>query len=216
MKQCQILLIALVGACLIASSFFLFNPFSEGAPPKSKSLKIGFVNLEQIFREYKKVKVMEQDLNRKMEAELAQLKELEEEAKNLRKELDIFRPGSEVYVQKREELAEIVFQIKHKKDRAEYFFREDMRRGTEETYLDILKEVERYADKKGYSMVLRVSDPEFAESLSEDALRMQISTKNVLFWSEEDDITKTIIKRMNDRYEKGKTSFEEDASESSE
>lgn len=209
MKHYRFFIIMLGVISLLASSFFLFDGASEGyAPSQPKPMKIGFVNLKKIFRDYKKVKEMEQELQREMEAELAEIKVIEEEAKTLRNEIPMFRPGSKVRRQKEEELAEKLFQIKHKKDRAEYFFREKMRRGIEKIYGEIVEIVESYAKQKGYSMILRVSDADFFESRSEEALRLEINTRDVLFWSEKDDITESIIKRMNKLYEKEQNSFD--------
>lgn len=196
MKQYSIFLIIVSGFCLLAGSFFLYNP-SEAYPGKSKSLKIGFIDLKKMFRDYKKVKQMEQDLQREMEAEKAELKGIEEECKTLQNEIPMFRPGSKVRREKEKELAEKAFQIKHKKDRAEYFFREKMRRGIEEVYGEVIKEVEDYAADQEYSMILRVSDADFFESRSEEALRLAINTRDVLFWDADNDITDAILTRMN-------------------
>lgn len=205
MRCYQAFLVVVSLTSILISSFFIFNTFSEAyVPPKDTSLKIGFVNIKKIFQDYKKTKEMEQKLNQEMEAELSSLKGLDEERKQLREEIPLYRPGSKIRIRKEQQLAEKIFEIKHKKDRAEYFSREKMRMGIEKVYEEMSDEIEQHAQQNNYFMIIRVSDADFFGTSSEEALRLQINTRDVLFWEKKNDITDAIIEQMNKKYEAAK------------
>jgi Skp family chaperone for outer membrane proteins len=188
---------------MLGTSFILWSTPSEGQEPKGTN-KIGFINLKKIFRDYKKVKDMEQEINKEMESELEKLKAIEEERKKLKEEIPLYRQGSKVRKNKEEVLAEKTFEIKHKKDKAEYFFREKMRMGIEKIYEEITDEVENYAKKENFFMIIRVSDADFFGTSSEEALRMQINIRDILFWDKKNDITDNILEQMDKKYSPGK------------
>jgi Skp family chaperone for outer membrane proteins len=162
--------------------------------------KVGFVNLKKIFKDYQKIKDMEQRINRETEKEMAKIKGLEEEVKVLRDEIPLYRPGSKIRERKEKELTDKLFEIKYRKDKASYFFAEKMKSGIEEIYREVVKEIEKYAERRSFFMILRVSDADFFGAKSADALKMEIKTRDVLYWGKKYDITDTIIEVMNKKY----------------
>lgn len=191
-----ILFLLAILVCFMATET-IKTVFAEEKEP----LKIGFVNLKVIFRDLKKVKEMEQEINRETEAELAKLKELDEQTKQLREEIPLYRPGSPIRKRKEQELADKAFDIKFKKDKASFFFAEKMKAGIEKVYQDIAQEVEQYAKQNDFYMVLRVADADFFGAQSADTLRMEINTRDVLYWGKKYDLTNLIITELNKRYQ---------------
>ena len=90
--------------------------------------------------------------------------------------------------------------MKYREERANHFFAQKLKAGLEEVYREIIKEVESYARKNNFFMVLRVADADFFGSKSPETLRMQIHTRDVLYWGKKYDITNIIIARMNKKY----------------
>lgn len=178
------------------------------ADDKDSGLKIGFINLKTIFRDYKKIKEMETDINKETETELSKIKELEEQVKQLREEIPLYRPGSAIRKRKEQELTDKLFDIKFKKDKANYFFAEKMKAGIEKVYQEITQEVEQYAKQNDFYMVLRVADSDFFGAQSADALRMEINTRDVLYWGKKYDITTLVINEMNKKYQAEKNTIE--------
>lgn len=178
----------------------LFSSSTITARDSENAKKIGFVNLKHIFRDYKKVKAMEQQISRETEMELSKIKGIEEQVKQLREEIPLYKPGTPIRKRKEKELTEKLFTIKYKKDRAEYFFKGKMKASIEKVYREITAAIKEYAKKHRFFMIIRVSDADFFGTHSEDALRLEINTRDVLYWGKNYDITNYIISTMNKQY----------------
>ena len=200
----------LVLVIAILLTFVLSDSIKKVAADDNRepSVKIGFINLKNVFRDFKKVKEMEQEINRETETEMSKIKELEEQVKQLKEEIPLYRPGTPMRKRKEQELTDKLFEIKFKKDKASYFFAEKMKAGIERVYQDISQEVELYAKQNDFYMIVRVADADFFGAQTADALRMEINTRDVLYWGKKYDITSIIIAEMDKKYQAEKSSFD--------
>lgn len=170
----------------------------------AQNLKIGFIDLKKVFRDYKKVTVMEETIRQETEAELSKIKGLKEEVKQLKDEIPLYKAGSKIRQNKEKRLTEKLFEIKYSEEKANHFFTQKLKIGLEDIYREVSEEIEEYAKKNNFFMVLRVAEPDFFGSQTAEALRMQIHTRDVLYWGKDYDITNTILDRMNENYSKEK------------
>ena len=173
----------------------------------AQNLKIGFVDLKKVFRDLKQVKQMENKIRRETEVELAKIKGLREEAKELKTEIPLYKAGSRIRQRKEKKLTEKLFQVKWKKERANHFFTQKLKIGLEQIYQHICQEIKIYARKNNFFMVLRISEPDFFGSKTAEALKMKIHTRDILFWKEKFDITNKIIELMNKKYNSKNKNF---------
>lgn len=183
--------------CFLAIAFLLLGP-SDGHS-QTKEIKIGFVNIKNIFQEYQKVKQMEDKIRQETEAEYVKIKEMKEQSKQLQDEIPLYRPGSKIRKRKEKELTEKLFDIKFREEKANHFFSQQLKVGIEQVYQEVTQEVEDYAKANNFFMILRVADADFFGAANADALRMQIHTRDVLYWGKEYDITHLIIARLNEK-----------------
>lgn len=167
---------------------------------QAQSGKIGFVDLKKVFRDYQRIKQTEDTIRQETELELSKIKGLKEEAKTLQDEIPLYKPGSKVRLQKEKRLAELAFDVKNREEKANHFFNQRLKTELETVYNEVTEEIEDYAKKNNFFMVLRISDADFFGSQSPDALRMQIHTRDVLYWQKEYDITTPIIDSLNQKY----------------
>ncbi|NUM36966.1 MAG: OmpH family outer membrane protein [Candidatus Brocadiae bacterium] len=168
----------------------------------AQNVKIGFIDLKKVFRDYKKVTVMEETIRQETEAEMSKIKGLKEEVKQLKEEIPLYKAGSKIRQNKEKRLTEKLFEIKYAEERANHFFTQKLKIGLEDIYREVSEEIEEYARKNNFFMVLRVAEPDFFGSQTAEALRMQIHTRDVLYWGKDYDITNTILERMNENYTK--------------
>ncbi len=164
--------------------------------------KIGFVDLKKIFRDYQKIKQMEDSIRQETELELSKLKSLKEESKQLQDEIPLYKAGSKVRLQKEKKLAELMFDMKNREEKANYLFSQRLKTELENVYHEITDEIELYAQKNNFFMVLRISDADFFGTQSPDALRMQIHTRDIIYWQKDNDITNVIIDTLNQKFKK--------------
>ena len=189
---------------LLAGMGLSFSFNSLTADPKRDEIKIGFINIKRIFKKYQKVKDMQRKLERQAQVESAKIKEIEERAKELRSQIMIYRVGSAIRKRKEKKLTDMLFSIKFKKNKMNYDNREKMRNGLEDIYREVIKVVESYAKRHNFFMILQVSDADFFGTPHAEALKMEIKTRDVLYWGKKYDITNIIIRRMNKIYENKK------------
>lgn len=166
----------------------------------AQNVKIGFVDLKKVFRDYKKVNTMEESIRQETELELSKLKGMKEEAKQLKDEIPLYKAGSKVRQEKEKKLTEKLFEIKYFEEKANHFFTQKLKIGLEDVYREVTEQIEEYAKKNNFFMVLRVAEPDFFGSPNADALRMQIHTRDVLYWGKDFDITNDIIDRLNEQF----------------
>ena len=157
------------------------------------------MNIKNIFQEYQKVKQMEDKIRQETEAEYVKIKEMKEQSKQLQDEIPLYRPGSKIRKRKEKELTEKLFDIKFREEKANHFFSQQLKVGIEQVYQEVTQEVEDYAKANNFFMILRVADADFFGAANADALRMQIHTRDVLYWGKEYDITHLIIARLNEK-----------------
>ncbi len=184
-------------AALSVTLTYFFTTGNLDAQNSSSGRKIGFVKVKIIFKDYKKLKVAEQKIKQETQVEMAQVKQLEEKVKQLREEIPLYRPGSTIRKRKEQDLTDNLFDIKYRKDKINFYLVQKTKSVIEKTYQKIVTTVEKYAQKNNFFMVLKVGDADFFGSRNAEALRMEINTRDVLFWQKKDDITQEIIKVLN-------------------
>ncbi len=195
---------------VIACIAILLSPTWAQQPvqPATPTLvKIGFVDLKKIFRDYQKVKQLQDAVRQETEMELAKIKGLKEEAKQLQEEIPLYKAGSKVRLQKEKKLAELMFDIKNREEKANHFLNQRHKTELENVYHEVAEEIENYARANGFFMIVRVSDADFFGSQSVEALYMQIYTRDVLYWQKENDITNIIIETINEKYKRESKAF---------
>lgn len=180
---------------------------------QQKKRKVGFVSLKQIFRDYKKVADMEQQINREAEADFVAIKELEQEVKQLREEMPRYRPDKLPRQKKEKELADKLTAIKVRRANARTFFEDRMLEGIKTIYREIVQEVEQYAKANEFALIVRVANADFSAVATPDELRLEINTRDVLYWEEKDDLTGVILQQLNQKYKEGKIPKTDEKSE---
>ena len=169
--------------------------------------KIGFVDLKKVFRDYKKVSVMEEKIRQETEVEVAKIKSLNEEAKQLKEEIPLYKAGSKLRENKEKRLTDLAFEVKYLEAKSNHYLSERLKKSLENVYREVSVEIEKYAQMNNYFIILSVSEPDFMGNQTAEALRAQIITRNVLYWEKKNDITNLIIQRLNEAYEKEKKGF---------
>ncbi len=183
-------------AILTVLNIYIFSP-REVSAENPGEMKVGFVNLKTIFKDYQEARAMERQIQQEAKAETAQIRKLEEEASQLREEIQLYRVGSSIRKRKEKELTEKLFRIKHDKDRAKYFALVKLKSGMEKIYQKVNGVIEDYAKKNNFFMILKVADADFFDTNSNEALHMEIKTRDVLYWDKKYDITQNISDVLN-------------------
>jgi len=146
----------------------------------AEDLKLGFISLKKVLDDYEKVKDGESQLLKEAEGKNKQREALVKEIKNLREKLDLLSDK-----QKEKKQKELDAKIKGLQDFT-YETRTNLRQNRDEKFREIMKEVKdvigEYGSSRNYNIII------------DDTL--------LLYKDDSLDVTKDIIKVLNQRYKK--------------
>lgn len=189
-------LILVVGIVLTVGKIMMLCSAPEQQPG---SLKIGIVNINEVFTKFKKRDALIDQLKKSQDEENANVKKIEDKIKNLQKQLEEFKTPEgdlwnaiageiDVLRLQREQSIKLITKRLTKKQN-DYMA---------QLYNDIRNVVNKYAKEKGFTIVLK-TEPQYIQ-LEEDQQEnatMGMYTRSVLYHDKTMDITPDIIKILN-------------------
>ncbi len=171
-------------------------------------LKIGVVDINEVFDKYDKRVDLDQQL-KDTEAEFK--KEIESKKKtiiDLNEETQLLDLGSEsrdkniVILEKKNVELEGYAKFAEKQLMKKY------KDAFEKIYEEIIKEVDSFGKDRNYSVIIKKEKPNLQSNELSD-LQFKIGIRTVLYNSSTIDITSNITERINARYQKGKSASAE-------
>lgn len=173
------------------------TPVPASAPiPATSALKIGVINLVDVFARYDKTKDYEKLLEREKQKEEVAIKELENQIKKLEDELETLNKNSDLYREKKEQLASLIGQREYKVKNWNEYIKNRVNEQTLKIYKDIRDAIDAYAQDNGFTYIFK-SDPILSTTPETDDVTMQINIRTVLYFPKSTDITDDIVKILN-------------------
>jgi Skp family chaperone for outer membrane proteins len=178
------------------------QPSSEITPsaitttPVSQSLKIGVVNLAEVFDKYNKTQDYSKILGKEQAKLELTIKEIENEMKKLVEELDILEKTSDLYREKKEQFSTLDAKRKYKVENGNILLKNKRNEITLALYKDIRDTINNYAVENGYTFILKL-DPQLSLTPETEDVFQQISIRTVLYAAKSTDVTTDIIKILN-------------------
>ncbi len=169
----------------------------------AEELKIGVVDINEIFDNYDKRTDLDQQL-KNTEAEFK--KEIESKKKtmiDLNEETQLLDLGSESRNENMELLERKNVELEGYAKLAEKQLTKKYKDAFEKIYEEITKEVNSFGKERNYSVIIKKEKPNLASSQLSD-LQFKIGIRTVLYNSSAIDITSNITERINARYQKEK------------
>lgn len=195
-------LIFAVTMALLGSSLNFSPAYAQGGPsPGASGNKVGLIDMEEVFKNYTKFNVLQDELKADMEKSKGELegsfKRLQAAERQLKD--STFKRDSDNYtaLESRFTTEKAAFEAKvQNKDR-------QFKRRQAEIYKTIHGEVQDivqvFATKKGYSLVMRFRRPKAIDS-NPQSIAADLNS-SVVFHRDADDITETIYKALNRHFE---------------
>ncbi len=174
---------------------------------KAEGLKIGVVDINEIFDKYSKRVDLDQKL-KDTEAEFK--KEIESKKKvmiDLNEETQLLDLGSESRNTNIEILEKKNVELEGYAKFAENQLTKKYKNAFEVIYEEIIGEVDSFGKEGNYSVIIKKEKPNLQSNQLSD-LQFKIGIRTVLYNSSAIDITQAVTERMNARYQKEKASAE--------
>ncbi|MDP6923323.1 MAG: OmpH family outer membrane protein [Candidatus Scalindua sp.] len=186
-------------------SIIIFNSMPQDV--KAEGLKIGVVDINEIFDKYSKRVDLDQQL-KDTEAEFKQ--EIESKKKvmiDLNEETQLLDLGSEERNTNIEILEKKNVELEGYAKFAENQLTKKYKSAFEVIYEEIIKEVDSFGAEGNYSVIIKKEKPNLQSNQLSD-LQFKIGIRTVLYNSSTIDITQAVTERMNSRYQQEKASAE--------
>ncbi len=191
---------------LTISLFFLVSILSFKTIPQeviAEELKIGIVDINDIFDKYEKRKDLDQQL-KDMEVEFKKEIEVKKKAMiDLNEETQLLDLGSEQRNKNMETLERSNVELEGYAKLAEKQLTKRYKNAFEKIYEEITIEVDAFGKENNYSLIIKKEKPDLQTNQISD-LQFKIGIRTVLYNSNRVDITTSITDRLNARYKKGK------------
>jgi Skp family chaperone for outer membrane proteins len=174
----------------------------------AEELKIGIVDINEIFDNYDKRKDLDQQL-KNTETEFK--KEIESKKKtiiDLNEETQLLDLGSESRNKNMETLERKNVELEGYAKFAEKQLMKKYKDAFEKVYEEIINEVNSFGKEKNYSVIIKKEKPNIQSNQLSD-LQFKIGIRTVLYNSSTIDVTSNITERINARYQKGKSASAE-------
>ncbi|MEW6535038.1 MAG: OmpH family outer membrane protein [Candidatus Auribacterota bacterium] len=167
--------IAFVGSCLCS-----FNASAQ----QSSSLKIGFVNFDEVVRRYYKTVIYQEQMQSEAAGEEADLKEKIEEINRIKEEMQLL---SEEARQEKEKLLQLkIAEAQGQRDQTKRDFQRKAINSMTDVFNDIYVEIDKQGKEGGYTFIFR-------QKFSSPAIDQPL----VLYGDAQYDLTESVITALN-------------------
>jgi outer membrane protein len=166
--------------------------------------KIGLIDMAYVFKNYKKFEVLRNDLKAEIEKSDQQAKSMAAQIKDTTDRMKNFKEGSPQYLDLEKQLAQQAsdFEAFRKVAQRDFLRKESDIYKT--VYLEVSDAVKLYAQHYNYSLIMRFSRDEIADSGDPQSI-LRSMNRQIVHFRTEDDVTETVLRYMNQRYDQQKT-----------
>lgn len=173
--------------------------------PKNE-FKVGVVNLRHCFdrTKYERIQEVDAELQKTLHLHMKAVEDVAARIEKLKSELSGLTPEMSIYWDKLGMLkqAETDLEFKRKYGRQHYLNRANQLQV--QVYNEIRRVVAMYGKDRGYALILRVEEPALESDDGAPTAAAQIQARVVLHHAEGIDVTRDILRILNEEYAKEK------------
>lgn len=162
--------------------------------PAAPAPKIGLVSIRDAFNGSKKHALYQAQAAKRQAQANAQLDQLNNEMETEESELKKLKPGSADYLQQLQVALEKRAKLQTQQEVVKQQWLLEGKNWLEAVYQEVLKAAEAVAKERGLDFVLERTEPKFP--MSNEELRLTISTHKVLYGAGAVDLTNDVIARI--------------------
>ncbi len=176
-------------------------PAATAAPQAEAPHKVALIDMGRVFKEYKKIEVLKEDWKSEFQVNEDNAKKLTTQIQQVVEQMKEFKQGSPEFIKLEKQQTDMAAKLGAFKQTAQ---RELLRKEAEllkTVYLETMDVVEKFADRFGYTLVMRFNSDTFE---GEDMSKMQLVMNRVIVYHRaEDDLTDGVIKYLNRQFDAG-------------
>lgn len=191
--------VALVVALMLAgaAAWAAHAGADKSAPHRPR---MGVLDIGRVFQNYKKRATLQAEFLRINESLAVQQQHYQSRVIKLKAEIEQFARGTTDRLSREEALGKAQKELRSFVTVARKTMNEKSLTMTMEVYRDIMSETARYAEEKGFDLILK------HQALSEELrsapdLRLHIGQRAVLYHASRLDVSEAVLLRLNERYD---------------
>lgn len=167
--------------------------------PAAAPLRIGSIDMEQVFKGYKKVEFTSNQLKSDAQAKQAELGKLLSQMQQLGEEMKGLAPGSNDFTAKESEVTRLRATLEAEREQAQTEFARREAEALAQIYREVQDMSAAVAKANGMQYVVKVSNEPITGSDPNSV--MAAMARSVVYSDPSLDITQVVIKYLNQRYE---------------
>lgn len=176
-------------------------PASATASQVEPPHKIALIDMGRVFKEYKKIDVLKEDWKAEFQINEESAKKMTAQIQQVIEQMKEFKQGSPEFIKLEKQQTDLAAKLGAFKQTAQ---RELLRKEADllkTVYLEAMDVIEKFADRFGYTLVMRFSSDTFE---GEDMSKMQtVMNRTIVYHRPEDDLTDGVIKYLNRQFDNG-------------
>ena len=157
----------------------------------------GVVDIVRVFNEYEKSEFLTEQLKQEKATLDDEQKQKKEAIEYLVVERDSYKPDSDEYKNKRNELIQDTINLKAWAEFHQELMLDEHKRLTAQLYAEIVVGVERVAEQEGFSLVLYLEGEKLPPSKNIVELRDHIRQRKVIHHDHSVDLTQRVVDSLN-------------------
>ena len=177
------------------------TPAAAAASQAEAPHKIALIDMGRVFKEYQKIEVLKEDWKSEFQVNEDNAKKLTAQVQQVIEEMKTYKQGTAEFIKLEKQHTDLTAKLGAFKQTAQ---RELLRKEAEllkTVYLETMDVVEKFADRFGYTLVMRFNSDTFE---GEDMSKMQlVMNRVIIFHRAEDDLTDGVIKYLNRQFTAG-------------
>ncbi|MDA1162019.1 MAG: OmpH family outer membrane protein [Planctomycetota bacterium] len=187
-------------ACCIGLTAPVMGQAQTTAAPAAAAIpvKIGLVDMAEVFKKYNKFEDMRAALKAEMEIALAEAKKIAADAEKVKEELKLLKQGTPEYIKRESDLAQLSSDFEAKRKLANLNYQRKEADIFQSIYVDATAVVKLYAEHFKFTMVMRFNSAELDKA--DPTSVVNGLNKLVIYHRPQDDITEAVIDYLNRRY----------------
>ena len=167
------------------------------------AFKVGLIDLERVFHEYKKFEALQEDLKEELGGQEQKIKAIVEKLKALDAELKsgTFKEDSPEFREREEEGTRLATEYQQMQRIGERELGRNQAKMYHQVYLEVLDAVQKFSTHYKYSLVIKFTKSDL--SSTDPAKVRSALQQNVIYYRTEDDLTDDIVAFLNKKYTAG-------------
>lgn len=168
------------------------------AAPSNLPHKVGLIDMAHVFKKYDKFETLREDLKGEISTSEAKAKEMQQELVGLQENLKKLTEGSPTFAKAEKEIVLKAADFENFRRTASRDFLKKESKIYLQVYTETSEAVKKYADYYKYTLVIRFNREQL-ETENPQAL-LQGMNRQVVYHRDEDDITDSVLKYLNEKY----------------